>query len=112
MEFFDILECAVSQTQLSSQHPSLGFDHCLPSLCPSKTVLMVLSLLPASLSALECQQDEQLLPLCSCFSSVILSPSFVGVSALIPKLRGSGSCLTQELQCQHSTRDLARSLYR
>ena len=111
-ESLDVLESVVFQAHLSPLNPSLGSDHCLPSLHPSKTVLVVLHLLPASLPALQHQKDEQLLPLCSCFSSIILSPPAFGMSSSISKLQGSGSHLTQDLQCQHSPLDLAHSLFR
>ena len=108
----DVHESVVFQTHLSPLNPSLGSDHCLLSLRLSKTVLVVLHLLPTSLPALQHQKNEQLLPLCSCFSSVILSPPAFGMSSSIPKLQGSGSQLTQDLQCQHNPLDLAHSLYR
>lgn len=55
-----ILICAILHDQPLLQHPSFSSDHCPPSPCPSETVLIVPSLLPASLPALQCQQDEQL----------------------------------------------------
>ena len=85
-ESLDVLESVVFQAHLSPLNPSLGSHHCLPSLRPSKTVLLVLHLLPASLPALQHQKDEQLLPLCSCFSSIILSSPAFGMSSSIPKL--------------------------
>ena len=84
-ESLDVLESVVFQAHLSPLNPSLGSDHCLPSLRPSKTVLLVLHLLPASLPALQHQKDEQLLPLCSfqLYYSVLTS---FGMSSSIPKL--------------------------